>query len=86
MLNHRPLHEIGRDIRVAWSAQTANGRVPASADAYLRPLETLTSITENYHQDSAKSVVLYLLSNMATFKGEDARRLKAELKTIAGVK
>lgn len=86
MLNHRPLHEIAKEIRVAWSAQTANGRVPIYADAYLRPLETLTSITDNYHLDSAKSVVLYLLANMNSFRGEDARRLKAELKTIAGVK
>lgn len=85
-MEHRPLHEIGRDIRVAWSAQTANGKVPPYADAYLRPLETLTSINDNYHLDSAKSIVLYLLSNMTTFKGEQARALKAELKAIAGVK
>lgn len=84
--DHRPLHEIAADIRRDWSAQTASGKVPPAADAYLRPMETLTAITDNYYLDSAKSVVLYFLSNANTYRGETARRLKAELKTIAGVK
>lgn len=85
-VNHRPLHEIAHEIRVDWSALTANGKVPVHADAYLRPMETLTAITDNYHLDSAKSVVLYFLSNASSYRGENARRLKAELKSIAGVK
>lgn len=85
-MSDRPLHEIAREIRVDWSAQTANGRVPPAADAYLRPMETLNSIHDNYHLDSAKSVVLYFLSNANTYRGETARRLKAELKRMAGVK
>ena len=30
--------------------------------------------------DSAESTVIYFLANASTFKGEDARRLKSELK------
>ena len=82
MLKHRPLHEIAADIRKDWSAQTKSGVVPPYADAYLRPLETLTSIHDNYHMDSAKSVVLYLLSNMHTYRGERAKELKSELRQI----
>lgn len=85
-MEHRPLHEIAREIRIDWSSQTASGRIPIAADAYLRPMETLTAITDNYHLDSAKSVVLYFLANANSYRGENARRLKAELKSIAGVK
>lgn len=86
-INHRPLSEIAREIRVDWSAQRKDKRVPVFADAYLRPMETLTAITDNYHMDTAVSVVAYFLSNAATWKGDTAKRIKAELNTILdGVK
>jgi hypothetical protein len=78
----RPLHEIAREIRKDWSSQRADKRVPVHADAYLRPMETLTAITDNYHMDTARSVVLYFLSNASTWKGETAKRIKAELKDM----
>jgi hypothetical protein len=78
----RPLYKIARDIREDWSGQSKIGRVPVHADAYLRPMETLTAITDNYHMDSAKSVVLYFLSNAGTYRGEKARALKQELKDL----
>jgi len=40
----------------------------------------LYSVHDAYGYDSGKSVVLYFLSNAATFKGEAAKALKAELK------
>jgi hypothetical protein len=46
----------------------------------------LTNITDNYGQDSGKSMVLYFLANATTWRGEDAKRIKAELKKLAGVK
>lgn len=33
-----------------------------------------------------RSIVLYFLSNATTWRGDDARRIKAELKKLAGVK
>lgn len=81
-MSHRLLHEIAREIRVDWSKQAKSGRVPPHADAYLRPMETLNTINDNYHMDSARSVVLYFLSNATTWKGETARRIKAELKGL----
>ena len=82
MRNHRPLYEIAGDIRKDWQAQRADGKVPPYADAYLRPMETLTSIKQNYMYDSAESVVRYFLSNANTYKGERARELKGELRKI----
>jgi Cft2 family RNA processing exonuclease len=81
-MSYRPLHEIAADIRKDWSAQTKDKQVPIYADAYLRPMETLTHITDNYHMDSAETVVRYFLSNAATFRGASAQALKEELREI----
>ena len=43
-------------------------------------------IEEDYIFDSAKSVVIYFLSNATTWRGETARRVKTELKKMAGLK
>jgi hypothetical protein len=74
----RPLFEIAADIRAHWS------KVNFAAAPYLEAMETLTSIDSCYGQDSAKSVVLYFLNNAAAFRGEDAKRIKAELKGLVG--
>ena len=76
----RPIHEIAAEIERTWA------KVNYAARPYLDAMHELTLITDNYMYDSGKSVVLYFLSNATTFRGEDARRLKAELKEIAGVK
>lgn len=76
----RPLHEIAHEIRKDWK-KVYFGAVP-----YLDAMGTLSDINENYLFDSGKSVVLYFLANATTWKGETARRIKAELKTLAGVK
>jgi hypothetical protein len=76
----RPLYEIAREIRKDWK-KPYFGAVP-----YLEAMSSLGNISENYGADSAKSVVLYFLSNASTWRGETAKRVKAELKAIAGVK
>jgi hypothetical protein len=78
--NVRPLCEIARDIRRNWK-NVWFGAVP-----YLQALGTLDSIDDRYGLDSAKSIVLYFLSNAATWRGPEARRIKAELKALVGLK
>ena len=77
MTTTRPLYEIAAEIRKDWQ-KVYFGAVP-----YLDAMSTLTSIEDNYMFDSAKSVVLYFLSNATTWKGDVARRVKAELKTMS---
>lgn len=72
----RPLYEIAREIRKAWT------KVSPYAEPYLEAMESLNTIDDNYYLDSGKSVVLYFLSNASTWRGEDARRIKAELKEM----
>jgi hypothetical protein len=43
-------------------------------------MAVLTNITDTYGADSAESVVIYFLGNATTWRGEDARRIKSELK------
>lgn len=76
----RPLYEIAAEIRKTWK------NVSPYADEYLRAMERLNSINDYYYFDTAKSVVLYFLSNAQGWRGEDARRIKAELKEMAGLK
>ena len=72
----RPLHEIAQEIKTDWN-KVYFGAVP-----YLDAMETLNSIDDNYGMDSAKSIVLYFLSNASTWRGEVARTIKKELKAM----
>jgi len=72
----RPIHEISREIRADW-LKPYFGAVP-----YLIAMETLTSTSDNYGCDSARSVLAYFLSNATTWRGPTARRIKTELKEM----
>jgi len=72
----RPIHEISREIRADW-LKPYFGAVP-----YLIAMETLTSASDNYGCDSARSVLAYFLSNATTWRGETARKIKLELKAM----
>ena len=72
----RPLYEIASDIKKDWN-NVYFGAVP-----YLNAMATLTSVDQMYGMDDAKSIVLYFLANASTWRGETARTIKAELKTM----
>ena len=81
---HRPLFQIAKDIMLDMRKQNpTNWRQRyAYAMAYLEPMLTLNTIDEMYGFDSARSIVVYALGNLQTWRGERARELKAELKAI----
>ncbi len=70
----RTLHEIAGEIRRDWK-KVYFGAVP-----YLEALECMESPQGNFGADSGREIVLYFLSNATSWKGETARRIKAELK------
>ena len=70
----RPIYEIARDVRKHWP------KVNYAAEPYLQAMESIGSVNDNYGYDSGSSVVLYFLSNASSFRGDAARRIKAELK------
>jgi len=75
-MTHRPIYEIAAEIRADWK-KVYFGAVP-----YLEAMFTLDKITDMYYADTAKYIVLYFLANATTWKGEVARRIKAELKVM----
>lgn len=71
----RPIYAIAQDIKQAWGNKVSIDALP-----YLNAMTSLTDRTSNYGADDAVGIVLYFLSNAGGFRGEEARRLKAELK------
>lgn len=72
----RPLHLIALDISQSWP------NVSPHAAPYHNALKSLVSIDDAFYNDDARGIVLYFLSNAATWRGDDARRIKAELKAL----
>lgn len=70
----RPLYIIAADIRRNWP------KVNYAAVPYLNAMGQCDSIDEMYYYDTADSVVRYFLSNANGWRGEDAKRIKAELR------
>ena len=74
--DYRSLSAISRDIRRDWS------NVNYAAKPYLAAMGQLDRISDRYHYDSAESVVRYFLSNASAWRGDTAKRIKAELKAM----
>lgn len=72
----RPLSEIAREVRADWKT------VNFAAKPYLDAMGSMLSVEDRYGMDSGKSIVLYFLSNAGSWRGDVARRVKAELKEL----
>lgn len=70
----RPLSQIGREIQRTWP-KPYFGAVP-----YIQALASSEIDSGHYGCDDARGIILYFLSNATTWRGDDARRIKAELK------
>jgi hypothetical protein len=75
-MSARPLYVIANDIKKDWVKPNY------AAKPYLDAMERLTSVNDKYGWDSGKSIVIYFLCNANTWKGENAKRIKAELKSL----
>ena len=71
---HRPIWAILHDIQKDWK-KPYFGAVP-----YMDAMASLDAITDQYMYDDARSIVRYFLANASSWRGETARRVKAELK------
>ena len=73
----RPLCEIAKEIRSDWGSKIYFGAKP-----YLSAMMSLNSVDDKYGLDDARSIVNYFLTNASTWRGEVAKRVKAELKAM----
>jgi hypothetical protein len=69
----RKINEIVKEVYKDWK-NPFYGAVP-----YMEAMLSLEKITDKYGYDSGESIVLYFLSNVQTWRGETARRIKKEL-------
>jgi len=72
----RPIYQIAREVRGNWP------KVNYAAKPYLDAMFELSDINDKYYLESGRSIVRYFLANAASFKGDKARELKAELKAM----
>lgn len=75
-MENRSISSIARDIKRTW-AKPYFGAKP-----YLQAMEYLDNINDSYIYDDARTVIMYFLANASTFRGNDAKVLKAELKNL----
>jgi hypothetical protein len=72
----RPIHAIADEIIKDWT-KPYFGAVP-----YLGAMRFLHTVDDTYGYDDARSVIAYFMANASTWRGETARRVKAELKAM----
>ena len=72
----RNINIIAQEIKQNWK-NPYFGAIP-----YLDAMSSLTDLNSNFGFSSAKSIILYFLSNAKTWKGDKAREIKKELKTL----
>lgn len=73
----RPLSTIAEEIFDSWGDKISEHALP-----YLNPMLRLTHITDTIGHDDAEMCVRYFLNNAQGWRGEDAKRIKAELRAM----
>lgn len=76
--NKRTFAEIAHEIERVWK------NVYFGARPYLSAMKSINSSDRNapYMFENAESIVTYFLANATYWRGEDAKRIKAELKSM----
>ena len=72
----RSLSKIACEIAREWP------NVNYAARPYFEAMRELSSVNDSYGLDDGKSIVLYFLANAGTWRGEAAKRIKAELREM----
>jgi hypothetical protein len=73
----RSISSIAQEIHKDWGV-----KVNPAAKPYLTTMLSLEKKTDMYGADKADSIILYFLINASSYRGENAKRLKAELKAL----
>ena len=80
----RPLSAVAREIRADYAAK--GKPVYYSAKPYVDAMASLGSMEDRFYEDPALDVVIYALSNLSTWRGEVATRVKDELKAAVNAR
>ncbi len=72
----RPLYEIANEIKADWAKPNF------AAKPYIVAMYYLADIRDQYYMDSGVEIVARFLSNAGSWRGETAKRVKAELRAL----
>lgn len=75
-MNPRPLREIADDILNTWA------RPSYAARPYIEAMRTMDRITDLYFTETGEEQVRRFLVNSPYWRGEHARRIKFELRSL----
>lgn len=78
----RKIYEIAAEIKKVWVDKDGKTNIHPWAKPYFDAMTELSEPTDMFYLDTAKSIVIYFISNATSFKGEDATRLKNELRVM----
>jgi hypothetical protein len=76
MPEQRLLSDIAKEILKEWKSPYF-GAVP-----YIYAMREMETLNSTHGEDSAKSIINYFLANAQMWRGDVARRVKAELKDM----
>lgn len=73
----RPLYEIADEIARDWGS-----KVSPAARPYVDALRRMDTVAGGYGFDTGEDVILRFLGNATGWRGEVAKRVKAELRSM----
>lgn len=73
----RKICDVADEIQRVWGP-----KVNYAAKPYLEAMRYVAVPDDKYLMSDGRSLTIRFLANASTFRGEEARRLKAELKAI----
>ena len=76
----RKVRDIAVEIRNTWS------KIYFGAEPYVEAMEQFDSPEDTYITENGGDIIRRFLVNAASWRGEDARRIKNELKAMVGLK
>lgn len=76
----RPLSTVAREAARLINALPDTHMAKWAGMTQIGPLTTVSDSDTHYYEDRVDHVIAYALGNLSSWRGEDARRIKAELK------
>jgi hypothetical protein len=87
--NKRTFSEIAQEVMNLWKAKYGkySRNLPWSLQCAIPYLQAMlecdtTDKDAQYYAETVESVVVYFLANITSWRGDDAKRIKAELKSM----
>lgn len=78
----RQVQDIAYEIARLWDAERTKGNYQLDAKPYLRAMFYLVSVNDNYQLEGGRDIVQRFLCNVGGWRGDDARRIKHELREL----